>query len=128
MKTVIKTTILGIGIIGLPAFVLAHGGPLDANGCHQNSQTGMYECHTGARENQVFTSKEEMEKGMSGRPADAKPADVRRAKERAAESKSDLTKARAEEQAEKEKIAELVQSAAVNAKIASSVTPGGLGS
>ena len=105
MKTIFKITILGVGIIGLPAFVLAHGGGLDANGCHHNSQTGMYECHKGVHENQIFASKEEMEKGMPGRPADAKPEDVRKAKEKAAESKSELTKTRAEERAEKEKIA-----------------------
>ena len=101
MKTIFKITILGVGIIGLPAFVLAHGGGLDANGCHHNSQTGMYECHQGGHANQVFASKEEMEKGMPGRPADAKPEDVRKAKEKAAESKSELTKTRAEEHAEK---------------------------
>jgi hypothetical protein len=105
MKNVIQITILGVGIVGLPALVLAHGGGLDANGCHHDSQTGMYECHKGVHANQVFASKEEMEKGMPGRPADAKPEDVRKTKEKAAESKSELTKARAEEQAEKDKIA-----------------------
>ena len=104
MKSVIQTTILGVGIIGLPAFVLAHGGGLDANGCHHNNTTGIYECHEGAHDGQVFASKEEMEKGMPGRPAEAKPENVRKSKEQAAETKSERTKAGAEEQAAKEKI------------------------
>ena len=105
MKRVVKTTILGIGIIGLPAFVLAHGDSLDANGCHHNNKTGMYECHKGAHADQIFASKEEMEKGIPGRPAEAKPENVRKAKEQAAETKSERTKAQAEEHAEKNKIA-----------------------
>jgi hypothetical protein len=105
MKTVVGITALGVGIISLPAFGFAHPGGLDANGCHHNGVTGMYECHKGAHEGQVFASQKDMEKGMRGRPADAPPENVRKAKEDAAEKKSALTKAGAEEQAEKEKIA-----------------------
>jgi hypothetical protein len=32
-------------ILGYPAFVDAHGGGLDARGCHTNRKTGEYHCH-----------------------------------------------------------------------------------
>jgi hypothetical protein len=105
MKKTFEVLILGLGIISLPAVVFAHGGGLDANGCHHNSKTGMYECHKGAFEGQVFASKEGMEKSMPGRATATKPEDVRKAKEEAAEEKSARAKARAQEQAEKERIA-----------------------
>jgi hypothetical protein len=105
MKSVVGITALGVGIISLPAFVFAHPGGLDANGCHHNTVTGMYECHKGAHEGRVFASKQDMEKGLRGRVADVPPENVRKAKEDAAERKSGRTKAVAEEQAEKEKIA-----------------------
>jgi hypothetical protein len=91
--------------VGLPVAAGAHGGGLDANGCHHDSRTGMYECHQGVHAGQVFASREEMEKGMPGRSADARPESTRKAKEQAAETKSERTKARADEQAEKERIA-----------------------
>lgn len=105
MNTVAGITALGVGLISLPALVFAHAGDLDANGCHHNSGTGMYECHKGAHEGRVFASKEDMERGLRGRPADVPPENVRKAKEDAAEKKSARTKAVAEEQAEKDKIA-----------------------
>lgn len=33
---------------GLGSAVFAHGGGLDANGCHTNRKTGEYHCHGGA--------------------------------------------------------------------------------
>lgn len=33
---------------GLGSLVYAHGGGLDANGCHTNRKTGEYHCHGGA--------------------------------------------------------------------------------
>ena len=79
-----NTIVLGFAVtgclIGLPLVAGAHGGGLDANGCHQNSKTGMYECHKGVHEGQVFASRADMEKGMPGRPADAKPESTRNAK------------------------------------------------
>jgi flagellar biosynthesis GTPase FlhF len=97
--------VLILAVAGLPVAAWAHGGGLDANGCHQNNKTGVYECHKGAHEGQIFASRADMEKGMPGRPADAKPESTRKAKEQAAETKSGRTKARADEQAEKERIA-----------------------
>jgi hypothetical protein len=32
-------------LLFLPGLVLAHGGGLDANGCHTNRKTGEYHCH-----------------------------------------------------------------------------------
>lgn len=32
-------------ILGLPAVALAHGGGLNADGCHTNRKTGDYHCH-----------------------------------------------------------------------------------
>ena len=31
----------------LPSVALAHGGGVDANGCHTNKKTGDYHCHGG---------------------------------------------------------------------------------
>lgn len=31
--------------LGSPVLLLAHGGGLDANGCHTNRKTGDYHCH-----------------------------------------------------------------------------------
>jgi hypothetical protein len=39
---------------------LAHGGGTDLYGCHNNSKTGMYECHSGVFAGQVFSSKNAM--------------------------------------------------------------------
>lgn len=35
-------------VLLLPGAALAHGGGLDANGCHTNHKTGDYHCHRGA--------------------------------------------------------------------------------
>jgi hypothetical protein len=37
--------LLLLAVLMLPASVLAHGGGLDANGCHNNRKTGDYHCH-----------------------------------------------------------------------------------
>jgi hypothetical protein len=37
--------LLLLAMLMLPASVLAHGGGLDANGCHNNRKTGDYHCH-----------------------------------------------------------------------------------
>ena len=38
---------IGLGVISLclPVMVAAHGGGLDASGCHTNRKTGEYHCH-----------------------------------------------------------------------------------
>ncbi len=93
-------------LIGLPLVAWSHGGGLDANGCHHNTSTGMYECHEGSHANSVYTSKEAMEKGAVGRPlekADVKPESTRKAKDQEATEKADKRKTRADEKAEKQK-------------------------
>lgn len=43
-----------------PALALAHGGGLDAYGCHHNRKAGGYHCHRGPLAGQSFGSKDEM--------------------------------------------------------------------
>jgi len=43
----------------LPAWAVAHGGGLDAMGCHHNRKAGGYHCHRGPLAGQYFGSKEE---------------------------------------------------------------------
>lgn len=43
-----------------PTLVFAHGGGLDAYGCHHNRKAGGYHCHRGVLAGQSFGSKEEM--------------------------------------------------------------------
>lgn len=38
-------------ILGLHSVVLAHGGGLNADGCHNNRKTGDYHCHRGGGSN-----------------------------------------------------------------------------
>ena len=42
------------------AVVYAHGGGLDAHGCHHNRKAGGYHCHRGPLPGQSFSSKDEM--------------------------------------------------------------------
>ena len=93
--------------VGLPVAAGAHSGGLDANGCHHDSRTGMYECHQGVHAGQVFASKDDMEKGAIGRPGGkgTSPEPTRKAKEQAAETKADRTQAMADEKAQKKQIA-----------------------
>ncbi len=41
-------------------FVDAHGGGLDAHGCHHDRKNGGYHCHQGPLAGQSFASKSEM--------------------------------------------------------------------
>lgn len=41
--------LLALATATLGASLKAHGGGLDANGCHTNHKTGDYHCHRGAR-------------------------------------------------------------------------------
>lgn len=38
---------LALGLLGWPGEVAAHGGGLNAEGCHNNRKTGDYHCHRG---------------------------------------------------------------------------------
>lgn len=49
----------------LPLLVQAHGGGLDANGCHHNRKAGGYHCHRGPLAGQAFTSKDAMLKELA---------------------------------------------------------------
>lgn len=44
-----RLTLLAIVIHLLPAELLAHGGGLNADGCHNNRKTGDYHCHRAPR-------------------------------------------------------------------------------
>jgi len=45
----------------------AHGGGLDAYGCHHNRKAGGYHCHRGPLAGQAFSSKDEMLKALPKR-------------------------------------------------------------
>ena len=46
--------------MAIPTFPLAHGGGLDAYGCHHNRKAGGYHCHRGPLAGQAFASKDAM--------------------------------------------------------------------
>lgn len=46
--SVLLSLLTALVIQTLPATVAAHGGGLDANGCHTNRKTGEYHCHRSA--------------------------------------------------------------------------------
>ncbi len=57
--------------------VQAHGGGLDAYGCHHNRKLGGYHCHRGSLAGRAFASKEEMlrvlRENVPARPAPQPP-------------------------------------------------------
>jgi endonuclease YncB( thermonuclease family) len=57
-------------ILMFPSTALAHGGGLDAHGCHNDRKLGGYHCHRGALASQSFQSKEEALKGTDRSPKD----------------------------------------------------------
>ena len=61
-----------------PALALAHGGGLDAYGCHRNKKLGNYHCHRGPFDGQTFASKDEMLQALQAGatvPEPTEPAD-----------------------------------------------------
>jgi hypothetical protein len=46
MRVLAVVTVLAATL--LPTVAVAHGGGLDANGCHTNRKTGEYHCHRGS--------------------------------------------------------------------------------
>lgn len=56
-----------------PPSVTAHGGGLDANGCHNDRQRGGYHCHRGPLAGQSFSSSADAAAAMRGRSAPAAP-------------------------------------------------------
>jgi len=49
-----------------PVLLLAHGGGLDALGCHQDRKAGAYHCHQGELQGQEFTGKEAARSALQG--------------------------------------------------------------
>jgi len=52
-------------LVGLPLAASAHGGGLDALGCHHNRKQGGYHCHRGPLAGQYFGSKAEAQKALA---------------------------------------------------------------
>jgi hypothetical protein len=61
-----KAQIALVGLLSLSAIVLtmgpvlAHGGGLDAHGCHHDRKNGGYHCHQGPLSGKYFVSKSDM--------------------------------------------------------------------
>lgn len=43
-----RTYLIGVLMLGLPALAWGHPGSVDSYGCHNNSAKQVYECHTGS--------------------------------------------------------------------------------
>lgn len=69
--------LLSISALTLTAgLVHAHGGGLDAHGCHHDRKNGGYHCHQGPLAGQSFASKSEMLAALEARnqpPKDLPP-------------------------------------------------------
>lgn len=53
-----------LALIIFPSAVIAHGGGLDGNGCHNDRKRGGYHCHRGELAGQSFNSKSEAQKAL----------------------------------------------------------------
>lgn len=65
---------LALGLIlalGCPAVAAAHGGGLDAYGCHKATKHGGYHCHRGPYAGNAFASKSAMPDQIVGQAAAA---------------------------------------------------------
>ncbi|MBI1818638.1 MAG: YHYH domain-containing protein [Deltaproteobacteria bacterium] len=60
-------------LVVIVARASAHGGGLDAYGCHHNRKAGGYHCHRGSLAGQSFSSKEEMLKALDTSKARVTP-------------------------------------------------------
>lgn len=49
---------------GWAGVAYAHGGGLDANGCHHNRKAGGYHCHRGPLAGQTFPNREAAERAL----------------------------------------------------------------
>lgn len=52
--------VLLAAVLVLPELALAHGGGLDAHGCHHDRKHGGYHCHRGSFAGRSFKSQAEM--------------------------------------------------------------------
>lgn len=60
-RQLVLATLLSITAVGLTAgSAHAHGGGLDAHGCHHDRKAGGYHCHQGPLAGQAFASQSEM--------------------------------------------------------------------
>jgi len=64
-----RQALLLVAFAAIPSFALAHGGGLDAYGCHHNRKAGGYHCHRGPLAGQVFVSKKAMLEEFARRKA-----------------------------------------------------------
>jgi hypothetical protein len=62
-------TIALIFVLGFPMIAAAHGGGLDAAGCHSDNRHGGYHCHGGPLAGRSFSSKAEALETMGGAPS-----------------------------------------------------------
>lgn len=69
----VSFVLLALGIAASTDCV-AHGGGLDAYGCHQNRKRGGYHCHRGEMAGQSFASQQEMLDQLRGGSRGQKPA------------------------------------------------------
>jgi hypothetical protein len=62
----VARTIALIFVLGFPTVAAAHGGGLDAAGCHNDNKHGGYHCHRGSLAGRSFSSKAEALEAMGG--------------------------------------------------------------
>ena len=67
MRNVALAIASGALLCAFPAPTPAHGGGLDAYGCHHNRKAGGYHCHRGPLAGEVFMSKDAMLKELARR-------------------------------------------------------------
>ena len=102
MKTL--ATVAGLALL-IPSLAWAHGGGLDARGCHNDTKKGDYHCHQGALKGRSFKSEDtmlaahpEMRNG-AGPAGDRKAANERAKKEKAEDKVKDGDKTTTDEYA-----------------------------
>ena len=75
-RSVVWLSITTFLVCAWTVYLYAHGGGLDAYGCHNNRKAGGYHCHRGPLAGQSFGSREQMLKQLqtdkSGAKVDAK--------------------------------------------------------
>jgi hypothetical protein len=69
-------------LVGVTGNVLGHGGGIDSNGCHNESATGQYHCHSGPLEGQSFASESAALAVLEGRSPSPAATDNSRAYDR----------------------------------------------
>lgn len=72
MRTTLKVSLL-LSLV-TAAVVHAHGGGLDALGCHHNRSAGGYHCHRGSLAGRSFSSKAEAERALASHSSSSSSA------------------------------------------------------